>query len=88
MMEHKIDKKLLYSYNKMQSKWITDQQNVKLTSSINQTNKYHPTTKHTNTKKRGKLRIRSKLNTKQNEDEQLKPQIKQLKEEVNVLKQQ
>ena len=39
-----------------------------------------------NTKRRGKSPIRSKSNTKQNKDEQLKAQIEQLKQEVKVLK--
>ena len=39
-----------------------------------------------NTKKKGKSPIRSKSNTKQNKDEQLKAQIEQLKEELKVQK--
>ena len=39
-----------------------------------------------NTKKIGKSPIRSKSNTKQNQDGRLKSQIEQLKEEVKVLK--
>ena len=39
-----------------------------------------------NTKKRGKSPIRSKLNTKQSKEKQLKTQIEQLKQEVKVLK--
>ena len=56
------------------------------TSSTNQTNRYYPTPKAIKHQKRGKSPIRSKSNTKQNEDGKLKAQTEQLKKELKLLK--